>query len=102
MLERRYVLIDSRKRGDTFIDVLKAGITKEDALAEFEAEWVHHTREEQRKMTLQLAYLATYDGSIVDDLEDDEERKEAYNKAIAEKWDTITGYWPIAERSGDK
>ena len=95
MLERRYVIIEQRKHGDEFEDVLKAGTTEKEARAAFVSSWNYLTKKEKEKTIMELVYMATYDGVTLSDDEIEEERAEAYKEAVAKGWDTLAAYNPI-------
>ena len=64
-MDRRYVIIDRRKSGDEFIDILDSDITEADAIAKTEDSWAYLTPEEKKQSDMCLAYLAVDDGQLV-------------------------------------
>lgn len=91
-MERRYVIIDSRKGGDIFTDIMAAETTEEAAISKLDSSWAYLTDREKQKSTMELAYMAV-DGDEIIDWD-----SEGYNEAVKLGWDTFSGYTPIATR----
>lgn len=88
-MERRYVIIDRRKSGDEFIDILDSDITEADAIAKTEDSWAYLTPEEKKQSDMCLAYLAVDERQLVSWDSD------GYQEALDRGWDTTAGYTPI-------
>ena len=90
MIERRYVIIDTRKGGDVFTDILAKGITKKEALGKLQLAYLHLTPAEQNRSTMELARLAVADGDRIVGWDDEE-----YQEALDKGWDTFAAYTPL-------
>lgn len=90
MIEQRYVIIDSRKHGDIFTDIMAAGTTEDMALRKLSDSWSYLTMNEKARSTMELALLAVADGDRIVEWDDEE-----YQDALDKGWDTFSGYTPI-------
>ena len=90
MIERRYVIIDTRRDGDIFTDILAKGITKKEALGKLQLAYLHLTPAEQNRSTMELARLAVADGDRIVGWDDEE-----YQEALGKGWDTFAAYTPL-------
>ena len=93
-MERRYVIIDTRTRGDEYVDILPAGTTKEEAISKLDRSWGYLTDAEKKGAEMSLAYIAVEDDETVVAFGSDE-----YDDAIQNGFDTISDYTPIATRN---
>ena len=91
MIEQRYVIIDTRKGGDMFTDILAAGTTEEEAIRKLEASWAYLTDAEKAESTMELALLAVEAESSELITSDDDGYQEAADKG----WDTLLAYTPV-------
>lgn len=90
MIERRYVIIDTRRGGDIFTDILAKGTTKKEALGKLQLAYLHLTPAEQNRSTMELARLAVADGDRIIGWDDEE-----YQEALGKGWDTFAAYTPL-------
>lgn len=91
-MERRYVIIDSRKGGDIFTDIMAAETTEEAAISKLDRSWAYLTDREKQKSTMELAYMAVDGDDLI------VWHSEGYDEAVKLGWDTFSGYNPIATR----
>lgn len=90
-MKQQYVIIDTRKSGDVFTDILSENTARNDAINAFEFAWDCLTPEERRESNMTLAYIAVEGDRII--TSDDDE----YQEALDNGWETYAGYDPIAE-----
>ena len=91
MTEQRYVIIDTRKGGDIFTDILAAGTTEKEAIRKLEDSWAYLTDAEKAESAMELALLAV-------DAESDElvsSDDDGYQEAADKGWDTLSAYTPV-------
>ena len=89
-MERRFAIIDSRKGGDVFEDILPPETTEEEARKKLDDSWAYLTDSEKQRSTMDLVYIAVEDDKIV--ASDDS----CYQEAVIKGWDTYAGYSPLA------
>ena len=91
MIEQRYVIIDTRRGGDMFSDILAGGTTKEEAIRKLEDSWAYLTEAEKAESTMELALLAV-DAEIDELVSSDDD---GYQEAADKGWDTLSAYTPV-------
>lgn len=90
-MEQRYVIIDTRDKGDMFEDILPEGTTMEEAKKALAIAWEHLTEREKAASTMELALLAVDEEGRTIAGDDDAE----YAEAMTKGWDTLGSYTPV-------
>lgn len=99
-VEPRYVVLDTREKGDQFETVLPADATEADGIAELDRQWSYLTEHDRKGRTLELVRMACLleDGKESTAIDEDEDR--GYIESMG--WDWWGGYTPIATRRSEK